>query len=260
MFEINRENFGAFLSERRKQKGYTQKQLAGRLFVSDKAVSKWERGLSMPDITLLIPLADILEVSVTELLEGRQIEKDFEMGTEQVELLVKKTLALSEESPEKKREKRRKKIYIFLLCGLLVLTELAVGILGLKQMGIEQLRSAETFLTMEGLSVFFGIYIWFFMKERLPAYYDENKISIYSDGVFRMSMMGLHFNNSNWPHIIKGLRLWSVISMVVIPLFYLVLSVVQLDFWWSWGMQMLSLLLYLGGLFLPVYVLGKKYE
>lgn len=46
MFEINNEKFGAFLAQLRKEKGMTQKDLAQRLFVSDKAVSKWERGVS----------------------------------------------------------------------------------------------------------------------------------------------------------------------------------------------------------------------
>ena len=46
MFEIDKEAFGAFLAEQRKAKGYTQKTLAEKLFVSDKAVSKWERGVS----------------------------------------------------------------------------------------------------------------------------------------------------------------------------------------------------------------------
>ena len=69
-FEIDKERFGAFVSGRRKALGLTQKELAARLFVSDKAVSKWERGQSMPDIALLAPLAECLGVSVTELLEG----------------------------------------------------------------------------------------------------------------------------------------------------------------------------------------------
>lgn len=47
MFEIDKEAFGAFLAEQRKVKGYTQKTLAEKLFVSDKAVSKWERGGSL---------------------------------------------------------------------------------------------------------------------------------------------------------------------------------------------------------------------
>lgn len=46
MFEINKEEFGAFISQLRKEKGLMQKDIAEKLFVSDKAVSKWERGVS----------------------------------------------------------------------------------------------------------------------------------------------------------------------------------------------------------------------
>ncbi len=91
MFEIDKEAFGAFLAEQRKAKGYTQKTLAEKLFVSDKAVSKWERGLSMPDISLLAPLSDILGISVTELLEGKKIDSASSIKTEEVETIVKKS-------------------------------------------------------------------------------------------------------------------------------------------------------------------------
>ena len=67
-FEIDKEQFGAFVAQLRKEKGLTQKALAEQLYVSDKAVSKWERSLSLPDVTLLHPLADVLGVTVEELL------------------------------------------------------------------------------------------------------------------------------------------------------------------------------------------------
>ncbi len=54
------------------KKNLTQKDLAEKLYVSDKTVSKWERGLSMPNVVLLIPIADILDVTVTELLRGEK--------------------------------------------------------------------------------------------------------------------------------------------------------------------------------------------
>ncbi len=53
MFEIDKEKFGSFVAQLRREKGLTQKDLAEKLFLSDKAVSKWERGLSLPDIRLL---------------------------------------------------------------------------------------------------------------------------------------------------------------------------------------------------------------
>ena len=54
-YKIDNGKFGAFLVQLRQEKGLTQKELAEKLYVSDKAVSKWERGLSLPDIALLQP-------------------------------------------------------------------------------------------------------------------------------------------------------------------------------------------------------------
>lgn len=67
---------GQFILELRKAKGLTQKELAGKLHVTDKAVSKWERGISCPDITLLPELAEALGVTTGELLNGEKIKQD----------------------------------------------------------------------------------------------------------------------------------------------------------------------------------------
>ena len=67
MYQIDNERFGQFLSDLRKEKSMTQKELADKLFVSDKTVSKWEQGNSMPNVTLLIPIADVLGITVTAL-------------------------------------------------------------------------------------------------------------------------------------------------------------------------------------------------
>lgn len=61
---------GAAIRALREKKGYTQKQLADRILVSDKAVSKWETGRGLPDLALLEPLGAALGVSVAELLSG----------------------------------------------------------------------------------------------------------------------------------------------------------------------------------------------
>jgi len=70
---MDNEKMGLFISELRKSHQMTQKELAEKLDVSDKAVSKWERGLSCPDISLLSPLSDILGITTTELLNGERI-------------------------------------------------------------------------------------------------------------------------------------------------------------------------------------------
>ena len=71
---MNENKIGQFIAELRKEKNMTQKDLAGQLHITDKAVSKWERGLSCPDISLLTPLADILGVTVSELLRAQKNE------------------------------------------------------------------------------------------------------------------------------------------------------------------------------------------
>jgi len=73
---------GAFISERRKNKDYTQAELAMLLSVSHQAVSKWERGESLPDIGMLPGLAKLLETSVDELLNGEQAGYEEEHSNE----------------------------------------------------------------------------------------------------------------------------------------------------------------------------------
>lgn len=66
-----KKTLGRLIAEARKEKGMTQIDLAGRMGVTDKAVSKWERDLSCPDVNALPLLAETLGLSVEELLQGR---------------------------------------------------------------------------------------------------------------------------------------------------------------------------------------------
>lgn len=67
---MNEEKIGKFISRKRKLKNLTQKELANKLHITDKAVSKWDRGVSLPDISVLIPLLEILNVGLYDLLKG----------------------------------------------------------------------------------------------------------------------------------------------------------------------------------------------
>lgn len=75
---MDNEKIGRFIAERRREIGMTQLELASRLHITDKAVSKWERGLSSPDIALIAPLADVLGVSVSDLLRGERTSETVE--------------------------------------------------------------------------------------------------------------------------------------------------------------------------------------
>ena len=67
---------GRFIAVRRKRANLTQLQLADRLGITDKAVSKWERGITMPDTSIMLELCDILGISVNELLSGEEINME----------------------------------------------------------------------------------------------------------------------------------------------------------------------------------------
>ena len=69
---------GKFIADCRKKKNLTQMQLAEKINITDRAVSKWETGKAMPDSSIMLELCDILEISVNELLSGEMIEmKDY---------------------------------------------------------------------------------------------------------------------------------------------------------------------------------------
>lgn len=77
---------GKFISTKRKEKNLTQEELAEKLLITDRAVSKWERGLSLPDADKMLDLCNILDINVNELLIGEENMKDEKKKTE--ELLI----------------------------------------------------------------------------------------------------------------------------------------------------------------------------
>lgn len=73
---MNQENIGAFIREMRKEQGMTQEQLAEKLDVSQKSISRWENGKTMPDLSLYEPLCEALGVQVSELLYAKRMSND----------------------------------------------------------------------------------------------------------------------------------------------------------------------------------------
>ncbi len=67
---MNQIKIGKFIAKRRKELNLTQMQLAEKLNITDRAVSKWERGIAMPDSSIMIPLCEILKITVNDLLSG----------------------------------------------------------------------------------------------------------------------------------------------------------------------------------------------
>ena len=73
---MNQIKIGKFIAERRKNAGLTQMQLAEKLNITDRAISKWETGNAMPDSSIMLELCDILGISVNELLSGEKINME----------------------------------------------------------------------------------------------------------------------------------------------------------------------------------------
>lgn len=107
---MDAQKFGTFLQTQRKSLNLTQAELAEMLHVTDKAISRWERGVGLPDIHLLEPLAEALQISLTELIRSEKIDTDT-LTKDAADAVVSETLALAE-------KRRRRGLYW--LCGFLV--------------------------------------------------------------------------------------------------------------------------------------------
>lgn len=250
MFEINKQEFGRFVAQLRREQGLTQKELGQKLFLSDKAVSKWETGVSIPDTALLVPLAQILGVTVTELLLCQRVQADEPMNQQQVEGVVKAALSYQE-----KRQSRAWQIRSW-WPAVYALSAAVSGVLALWCHSRQCLP--ETAQTALVLGLVFGAYFCFLVKNQLPVYYDQNTCGFYHDGPFRMNVPGVRFTNANWPHVVRVGRIWSCATIALAP------ALEPLGRWaagpvWPRIQLWVWLLLLLGGLFLPMYFVGKKY-
>ncbi len=99
---MDQKKIGAFIAARRKMLGLTQAQLGERLGVSDKAVSKWERGVSLPDVSLYQPLCALLGVSLNDFFAGEIVAP--EQTTERAEAAM---LSIAADGDRKRRRMRR---------------------------------------------------------------------------------------------------------------------------------------------------------
>lgn len=109
---MNQIKIGEFIQDRRKTQGLKQRELAEKLDISDKTVSKWETGNGMPDVSLMIPLCEILDINVNELLSGEKLNSENfkEMANKNIMDILK----------EKKEAKRKIAIEILVCFAMFV--------------------------------------------------------------------------------------------------------------------------------------------
>ena len=126
---IDHVKIGSFLKSLRKENGKTQEEIAEIFGVSSKSVSRWENGNSIPDLWVLVELADYYNVDIKELIDGERKSSDMDEKTKESLLRV----ADYADSGKKQAVGRKKKI-IFICCGailgLLTLVIMSVGLVG----------------------------------------------------------------------------------------------------------------------------------
>lgn len=126
---------GSFIQTLRKEKGLTQAQLAEKIHVTDKAVSKWERGVGIPDISNLEALADALDITVTELLQCKKQDR-IPVSPEEVEALTAAALELAKYQEQRTRRRLLMGMvltaagFILLFTGIRFFLSPAISIIG----------------------------------------------------------------------------------------------------------------------------------
>lgn len=110
---------------------------------------------------------------------------------------------------------RKDNIRMFVICCLLALAEIFIFV----KADFNSYFIAD-FIPFMVVGLVLGFYFTFIVKDRIPTFYDENKINFYLDGFMRINMPSLYFNNSNWSHISNHLRKWSNAIIVLTPIFF----------------------------------------
>ncbi|SKA71017.1 Helix-turn-helix domain-containing protein [Eubacterium uniforme] len=116
---MNNEKTGNLISQIRKEKGLTQMQLAQKLGVSNATISKWETAKGFPDISLIEPLAETLDISVSEILTGERFEKN-----DEIEELLNDLVDISINE-----QKRKEKIHNWIIAITVAILYLIVSLI-----------------------------------------------------------------------------------------------------------------------------------
>ena len=132
---------GQFIKAMRKEKNFTQREVAERLSISEKTISKWETGNGLPEVSLMLPLCELLEISVNELLSGERLDEKryFEKAEQNIMSLI-----------QEKAEAKKKLIIAVIIVGITLLA-------GLTMILLSSLLEMETWLRVVLMVIAFVI-------------------------------------------------------------------------------------------------------
>ncbi|MGI6178059.1 MAG: helix-turn-helix domain-containing protein [Eubacterium sp.] len=152
---------GKFIASERKQKGLTQRQLADELGISDKTISKWETGNGFPEISLVLPLCEHLDINVNELLTGERLsDKEYKQKAEEnmVDMI-------------REKEANQRNLKLTNIVGVMSTTVFIVLMMIVAIYGYSMPKTAAIILAVTGIGVFaVGLYVAT-QGERTIGYY-----------------------------------------------------------------------------------------
>ena len=145
---MDQKKIGSFLRELRKEQGITQKDLAEKLNVSSRTISRWETGSNMPDLSMLVELAEFYDVDVREIIDG---ERKSEIMNEE----VKETLLSVADYEEAINSKIKKRLFWLTICALWGMVAFVV----IEMNGLDTPNSVYEKIASAGLGLCFGMLI-----------------------------------------------------------------------------------------------------
>lgn len=199
---------GKFIAEKRKAKNLTQLQLAERLYVTDRAVSKWECGRSLPDSSIMLELCGVLDISVNELLTGEELEmKTYNKQAEE------NLIQMIKEKEESDKRLLNLEIVLGITGTLFLLAMLFTGILGYQYLVLP--LWAMILMMSVGFVVFMVAILFCVLIEQKAGYYECKECHQTFVPTYLQVLFAPHINRTRYmkcPHCGKRAYQKKVIS------------------------------------------------
>ena len=174
---------------------------------------------------------------------------------EETEELIRKALTFSAEPPERRQARTKKYLPVYVICCVLGVAEA----LAVWAAGLADIEGALALLIIGVVfGVVYGAYAMFWMAETLPRYYDENRICNFAQGAFHIHIPGIYYNNRNWKHVLRAFRVWSMVSLVLVP--PCTAGAVFVERATGWQVWIAVLVAYIASLFGAIVIPAKRFE
>lgn len=178
---------GEFISQRRKAAGFTQMQLAERLGITDRAVSKWENGKSLPDSSIMLSLCDILHITVNDLLNGEVVS--MENYNENLEKQLLEVIKQKEESD-------RHLLKLEWVVGILSILVLFIPIIIASCLELEE--SMRVLICFSGIIPAFVGFMFSVKIEQVAGYYECRECKHRYVPTFMAASFSMHMGRTRY--------------------------------------------------------------